>query len=76
MLASGHSLWHGGRCLLVRIVVKAPLFHIGTYIENEVWKVDCHLLSLIQEKASVSLAGKTMTVAVSKHEKVGRNWES
>lgn len=76
MLASGHSHWHGGRCQLVRFMVKAPLFHMGTYIENEVWKVDCYLLSLIQVKASVSLARKTMTLALSKHEKVGRNWES
>lgn len=59
----------------MQFMVKAPLFHMGTYIENEVWKVDCHLLSLILVKASISLAGKMMTLAVSKHEMVGRNWE-
>lgn len=76
MLASGHSHWHGSRCQLVRFMAKAPLFHMGTYIGKELWKMVCHLLSLILEKASVSLAGKTMTLAVSKHEMAGRNWES
>lgn len=63
MLASGHSHWHGGRYQLVRFMVKAPLCHMGTYIENEVWKVDCYLLSLIQVKASVSLAGKDYDIS-------------